>query len=399
MKDTNGPMPNRERFLAICRGERLGDFTILDWFHRYWAETPATWIEKGAPREIASAASFNQYFKFERIHALTEIVGGVNRSDLKEDPTQQSPGHFYLTPPIVPVFKKEVVHEDERHRVEVTFGGAKVEVSKEHPWRMPKYVDWPVRDRATWKEYKKRLDPDTPARWPSDWNNFVARANSEDAPTLLLLAGFFGILREWMGLEKLLYTFYDDPGLVEDMMDQVLYLVMGVAKRATNDLRIDFVRFWEDMAYKTGPLISPAMFRKFMLPRYKKITDFLHSKGIDVIHVDSDGNIHELIPMWFEECGVNFPWPLEVAAGMDGFALRKKYGKNVILGGYIDKRALIKGKEAIREEVMSKVPYLTETGPFFPGLDHLVPPDIPFENFRYYVNLLREIAGLDKLPG
>jgi uroporphyrinogen decarboxylase len=146
-----------------------------------------------------------------------------------------------------------------------------------------------------------------------------------------------------------------------------------VAKRAVKDLRIDFVRFWEDMAYKAGPLISPEMFRKFMLPRYRVITDFLHANGIDIIHVDSDGNIEELIPIWLEELGVNFPWPLEVAAGMDAVALRRKYG-------------------------MSKVPVLCGQGGFFPGLDHAIPPDVPFQNFKYSVDLLREIAGLDKLP-
>ncbi len=398
MKNPNGPMPNRERFLAICRGQRLGDVPIDDWFHRYWSETPEVWVKKGAPKEILSADGFRRYFQLDHMHSTQEIVGGVNRADLKEDPNQPGPGHYIITPPIVPVFTRKVISEDERIRVETTFGGQKVEVSKEHPLRMPKFVDHPVKDRASWNEYRKRLDPYTPERWPKDWWGYVEQRNSEDAPTLLLLAGFFGVLREWMGMERLLYTFYDDPKLVEDMMDQVLYLIMGVARRVLKDVRVEFVRFWEDMAYKTGSLISPDMFKKFMLPRYKQITDFLHNNGIDIIHLDSDGNIMELIPIWLEECGVNFPWPLEVAAGMDGIALRKKYGKDIILGGHIDKRAFIKGKDALREEVMSKVPYLVETGAFFPGLDHGIPPDVPFENFKYFINLLREIAGRDKLP-
>jgi len=134
-----------------------------------------------------------------------------------------------------------------------------------------------------------------------------------------------------------------------------------------------------------------------MVPRYKQVTDFLHSQGVDIIHIDSDGNVNELIPIWLE-VGINFPWPLEVAAGVDPIALRKKYGKDIILGGGIDKRTFLKGKEAIHEEVMSKVPFLAETGGYFPCLDHVVPPDITLENFRYYVNLLREIAGREKLP-
>ena len=109
-----------------------------------------------------------------------------------------------------------------------------------------------------------------------------------------------------------------------------------------------------------------------------------------------DGIADEIVGR-LKEVGVNFPWPLEVAAGMDGIALRKKFGKELILGGHIDKRAFIKGKDNLKQEVMSKVPYLCETGGFFPGLDHAIPPDVPFENFKYFINLLREIAGQDRL--
>ncbi len=390
-------MPNRERFQAICRGERPGDVPVFDWFQKYWSETPAAWVRQGAPEEILNQTGFNRYFQIDSIYSTQEIVAGVNRADLKEDPTQRGPAEYILTPPVVPVFKREVIREDARHRVEIHYGGQTVEVSKDHPLRMPKYLDHPVKDWASWKEYKKRLDPDTPGRWPKDWAAYVKERNSEDVPTLLLLSGFFGVLREWSGLERLLFWFYDDPNLVEDMMDQVLYLVMGVAKRAVKDLRIDFVRFWEDMAYKAGPLISPAMFRKFMLPRYKQITDFLRGQGIDILHFDSDGNVEELIPIWLE-VGVNFPWPLEVASGMDAVALRKKYGKDIILSANIDKRAFLKGKEALKEEVMSKVPFLVETGGYFAGLDHAIPPDVSFESYKYFINLLREIAGLEKLP-
>ena len=397
MKNSKTPMPNRERFLAICRGERPGDIPLLDWFHRGWAETTEEWVKQGAPEEIINQEGFNRYFQLGHVHSLQEIVAGMSRADLKKDPKVQSPGEWHPTPPIVPVFEIKTLREDGRHRIETTYGGATVEVSKEHPRRMPKYVDYPVKNRATWQEYRKRLDPDTPERWPQDWDAFVAQRNSEDTPTLLLLVGFFGVLREWMGLERLLYTFYDDPNLVEDMMDQVLYLDMGVAERVVKDLRIEFVRFWEDMAYKTGPLISPDMFQKFMVPRYKQIIDFFRRHGVDIIQVDSDGNINELIPMWLK-CGLNFYWPLECAAGMDAVALRKKYGKDIILTGNIDKRVFARGRDAIREEVMAKVPFLARTGGYFPALDHLIPPDISFEDYRYFINLIREIGGLAKLP-
>lgn len=396
MNKTEIPMPSRERFLDICHGKRLGDVAIFDRFHRYWPETPEMWVKQGAPEEILTTDGYSSYFQLDHMYDLEEIIVGVSRIDLKKDPSQRGSLDSLDTPPIIPVFEAKVLREDEHHRVEYTHGGQTIEVSKLYPNRMPKYLDHPVKDWATWSECKKRLDPDTPERLPRNWAAFVEERNSEDAPTLLVMTGFFGTLRELSGLERLLYWFYDEPKLVDDMMEQVLCLLMGVAKRVVKDLRIDLIRFWEDMAYKTGPLISPDMFKKFMTPRYRKITDFLRSNGVDVLQVDCDGNVDELIPLWLE-VGVNYQWPLEVAAGMDGVALRKKYGKDLILGGNIDKRVFAQGKEAVHKEVMSKVPFLLESGPYLPSLDHAIPPDVPLESFYHYLNLLREIGGREKL--
>jgi uroporphyrinogen decarboxylase len=269
-------------------------------------------------------------------------------------------------------------------------------VLKDNPGSMPLYVDWPIKDRASWKEFRKRLDPTTPERYPDNWNDYIQKINNLTEPVVLEVGGFFGYMREWVGSEKVFYLFHDDPNLIEEIMDTVLEMEIEIIRRVANNIKFEMAAYWEDMAYKAGPLISPDMFRKFMMPRYRKINELLHNMGVDIIFVDCDGNLDMLIPLWLE-CGVNFVWPLEVAAGNDAVALRKKYGTDLIMGGNIDKRALAMGKEATKKEVMSKVPFLLEKGGYFPSVDHLVPPDVPFENYCYYINLLREIAGMAKL--
>jgi len=34
---------------------------------------------------------------------------------------------------------------------------------------------------------------------------------------------------------------------------------------------------------------------------------------------------------------------------------------------------------------------------YFPSVDHAVPPDVPFDNYRHYIELMRDIAGSEKL--
>jgi len=385
----------RERFLDICRFERPGDLFTFDTF---WPETLEEWVKQGAPKEIIGPRFRRDYFQFDHRHSLTQVKSGIGAA-MAYQPSGLGYGITrWQRTPVVPSYEPRILLEDER-TVTFTNGDSQtLKVFKDNLTRMPTYLDWPVKDRVTWNELKKRLDPNTPARWPSGWEAYVQEINKlgEEIPISLEVGGFYGYLREWIGSERILYMFYDDPGLIEDMMEQILYLEIEVIKRTLKDIKIQEATFWEDMCYKAGPLISPAMVRKFMMPRYKKITDLLHNNGVDVIFVDSDGNVEQLVPLWLE-AGINYIWPFEVAAGNDAIAIRKKYGKDLIIGGAIDKRALIKGKEATREEVMSKVPFLLEQGGYFPSVDHLVPPDVTFENYCYYINLMREVAGLEKL--
>ena len=385
----------RERFLGICQFERPGDLCLLTpHFNDFWRQTLEEWSKQGAPKQILDSRFRRDYFQFEHICILDEIKLGTCM-DRKLDIGGAT--YVYEIPPIVPYYEPRLIAEDEHTITLINEGGQKVRVFKDNPEKMPMFLEHPVKDRASWEEYKKRLEPNIPERWPSDWNAYVQKMNSLDEPTMLNVGGFFGLLGKWMGLERLLYMFHDDPNLIEDMMEQICYLETESIKRVVKDIRVDCALFWEDMAFKTGPLISPDMFRKFMMPRYREVTNILHSSGVDVTFIDSDGNLNELIPLWLE-CGINSCWPLECAAGNDAVALRKKYGKDIILGGNIDKRALLKGRDAIREEVMSKVPFLLESGGYFPSVDHLVPPDVTLENYRYFINTVREVAGLEKLP-
>jgi len=386
-------MSSRERFKAVARCQKPGELSLTNFFNDFWNETLFGWVKNGAPSQLANSSFRGQYFGFDHVRVLREIVSG-----LRQVPYEIGGVEAYVaTPPICPLFHMKALEEDEHTVIIINRAGQTVKLLRDHPQQMPEYLAQPVSDRETWKEYKKKLAPDAPGRWPDDWKGYVEKMNARDLPVCLQVGSFFGFLREWMGLEKLLYTFYDDPRLIEEMMDTILTLELEVIERALKDVKVDWALFWEDMAYKSGPLISPAMFRKFMMPRYRKIIDLLHKHGLDIIFVDSDGNINKLIPLWLE-CGVNGFWPLEVAAGMDAVALRKEYGKGAILAGNMDKRALLKGKEAIREEVMTKLPFLLESGGYFPSVDHLVPPDVALENFQYFINTMREVAGLEKLP-
>jgi uroporphyrinogen decarboxylase len=195
-----------------------------------------------------------------------------------------------------------------------------------------------------------------------------------------------------MGTVNLLTSFYRNPELVRSIIDFWADFLVESNKEAVESLKtegLDYVGIWEDFAYKHGPHLSPKIFREFMLPSYRKLTEFLKRNGIDLIFIDTDGNPTALIPSLLET-GVNGLYPLEVTAGMDARVLRNEYRDNLLLIGNLDKRVLLRSKDEIRKEVESKVPLLAEKGGYIPSLDHTVPPDVPYENYLYYLDVLKK---------
>ncbi len=116
-----------------------------------------------------------------------------------------------------------------------------------------------------------------------------------------------------------------------------------------------------------------------------------HAHGAAISIVDCDGNPHDIVANWLEE-GVNVMFPLEVAAGVDPYAWRKEFGKQLLLRGGIGKAPLVAGGSAIDKE-LERIKPLLEQGGFIPHLDHLVPPDIPLSHYMDYLEKKRKLIG------
>lgn len=297
---------------------------------------------------------------------------------------------------MLPRFKEEIVAEDALYITKRTDRGA-LERTLKSPdeMTMPEHLEYPVKTRADWEELKKRFNSENPYRFPADWQNQCDRWR-RDAPVLLFQGprspSLFGFVRELLGPERTLYAFYDEPTMIHDMMETYMNFIAGLLPRILDSAPLTSIFFWEDMCYRAGPLISPAMFREFMLPRYKRITELAHHKGIDTIFVDSDGDVSALIPLWIES-GINGVYPMEVAAGMDVVKLRQEYGQDLLITGGIDKRVLARGRAAIDKELKIKMP-VAETGGYIPHLDHAIPHDVPYESFVYYWKRKKEFLGI-----
>jgi uroporphyrinogen decarboxylase len=194
-----------------------------------------------------------------------------------------------------------------------------------------------------------------------------------------------------VGVEQLCVLFYDDPAWIEEMMDGVADFIIAMMDKILAHTDIDVFGFWEDMAYKTGPLLGPDMLRKYALPRYRRVVDHLSKKGVKYFALDSDGDVNSLIPVWLDS-GINTLYPFEAQCGIDVIKIRQQYGKDLRLWLGINKHALAVGPTAIDAE-LTRVKPLVDQGGYVAGLDHSVPPDVPFKNYCYYMDNLKLMIG------
>ncbi|MBE3099741.1 MAG: hypothetical protein IMZ44_21710, partial [Planctomycetes bacterium] len=103
----------------------------------------------------------------------------------------------------------------------------------------------------------------------------------------------------------------------------------------------------DDAGHKEGPMISPGMWREFILPCHRRIVDAVK---IPVIW-HSDGNVQALLPMAAEAGFAGFHG-LEPAAGMDLAAIKAEFGQDLVLIGNVDVQVLCGADlAAVRREV------------------------------------------------
>lgn len=363
-------MNHRERFHNTLHFKPVDH--VPDEEFGYWTDTLTAWHEQGLPKWVTDNAKADIYFGFAP-RKLVPLKVGVH-----------------------PPFEEKTIEETDTYRIIIDNLGVKCIVHKDGSSSIPHYLEFPIRDRESWQTFKTHLDPAHPDR-VLDIAPYLNQWLTRDYPLGINIGSLFGWIRNWAGFEGVSLMVYDDPVLFEEIMETITQLIIQTITPVLQKIDLDFAAGWEDMCFNHGPIISPATFEKYMVPRYKRITAVLKTHGIERTIVDCDGDINQLVPLWLES-GINCMFPLEIASHTDPRKLRDQYGQNVLLLGGVDKIPLIEGPSAINREIKRIAPLVKEGG-YIPHVDHRVPPDVTLENYLYYLKLKRDTFGIpEPLP-
>ncbi len=355
-------MDGRERFLKALRHEEPDRIPIHD---SLWAETVRQWQKQGLPDEIPP----EDYFGYEMASF------GVDQS---------------------PLFDVKTLHKDDEYIVETTpYGGVRKNFRTFAS--TPEVMGWAVKSKEDWARIKERHEPGfVPDYARVDWVNLrqcYSKARSEGKCIALSIVVGYDQLQRYMKSEELLVVTADDPAWFREMVGTVADLALRLAKLVIDaGFKPDVAFFYNDMAYRNGPLFSPRTYRNCIQPYDKLLCDYFHSLDIPVIY-HTDGDIHKLIPPLIE-AGVDCLQPLEVKANMDVRELKGEWGDKLSFMGNIDARKMANPNPAIiEEEIRTKLTAGRVGGGYIYHSDHSIPPLVSFEQYRRVMELVHRYAA------
>ncbi len=149
-----------------------------------------------------------------------------------------------------------------------------------------------------------------------------------------------------MGFERFFLRLSTDMAFVQQLLDARTDWCIAMYQKAIS-LGAEVVVLGDDAAHGGGPMISPRMWRQFILPHHRRIVEAL---DVPVIW-HSDGDMTRLLPSAIE-AGFVGVHGLDVLAGMDLAKIKREYGQDLVLIGNLDVRVLFDSDlDAVRREV------------------------------------------------
>jgi hypothetical protein len=362
-----GELSTRERFNRYMHFQHV-DY-VPSYEFGYWDELKEDWMTEGHlpasfrhPTGNVPDWAVEQYFGIEQFEYVGVPLGAFPRRERQ----------------IISRKGEKVTYRDGL--------GVLVEERTEGTRTIPHYLEFPIKDRSTWEAFRDEfLDVNHPDRAITDetLQRMLEKSRTAELPVVVGFGSFIGWIRDWIGFENLAYLSVDDPDLIEEMVAHLSDMLLALLPPVLDRCQIDAAAGWEDIAFNSGPLLSPRFFRERIMPHMEPVMRMLRQHGIDVIWTDCDGNINELVPLWLS-VGLNCMFPLEVNAGNDPVALRQKYGRDLLIMGGFDKFALHQGREATLAELKRLEPVVADGG-YIPHVDHRCPAKVSWDSYCYYI--------------
>jgi len=361
-----GTMTDRERFRRQMHWQPVDRSFNMEF--GYWKENFTEW-DIFAKNGITSNAEADIFFNFDRIAIVS--------------------GNVWMSPSFPP----QVIEDRGDTIIQLDANGLWVETPKDGHSTIPIYHRASIVTPDDWQREKElRFQRGTDARKVNVAALRKAYPPERDFPVGVNCGSMIGRIRDMLTFEGIAYTIYDYPDMLEDMVETACLLVEDFLDQVLGQIDFDYASGWEDICFKSGPIVTLDFFNQVVVPRYQRIGDKLHQHGIDLWYTDCDGDVRPLLP-GFLKAGINCLFPFEVNSCCHPGELLDQYQGQLRIMGGVDKMALGKGPAAIKTYLESLAPYV-ERGGYIPFCDHRCPPNVTPEDYLYYLDLKEKMFGM-----
>jgi len=196
--------------------------------------------------------------------------------------------------------------------------------------------------------------------------------------------GLMGIYGE-VGLESFSYYLADCPDIILELLEHNTVRAVTLAEHYPEDHAIEAGFLGDDIAFKSGPLLSPIWLREHYFPRLARVIDAWHAKKIKVLF-HSDGNLNPILDD-LVAAGIDGLNPIEVLAGMDIADIHQRHPHLFMAGGIDVSQLLPFGSPQDVKDAVKRAIDAAE-GRIMIGSSTELNNDVPLDNFL----ALREVV-------
>lgn len=197
------------------------------------------------------------------------------------------------------------------------------------------------------------------------------------------------------GVEQILLDLALAPDLADALFARITAFYLEYIRRTFDAAAggLDLFFMGDDFGTQAGPLLSPAMWRRFLRPGFQAFIALAKSYGLTVAH-HTCGSVAPLIPDLLA-CGLDVLNPLQPdVSGMDHADLKRRFGARLAFhGGISIQRALPFGTpDDVRAEVAERIRTLAPGGGYVLCTAHNIQPDAPTPNLLALFHACRTLG-------
>ena len=179
-----------------------------------------------------------------------------------------------------------------------------------------------------------------------------------------------------MGVDNFTYAVIDNPGFAEEVLQRYVDWNIVVVQRL-QELGFDYLWAFDDFAADSGPLITPKVYREFVLPRLAKAVEAIEVPWI----AHTDGNFMPLLSDWLS-LGMDGIHPIQPDV-VDIYEVKRLVGNRMALVGNIDMKLMATGSpEEVYEQVRERIQRLAPGGGYLISSSNSITNYLKEENVR-----------------